>query len=1227
MCVSLTAYFIQINCQKSRIATVELFRQKFEIALITEPCKRGNNLAYVDRNDYNIFAGKTSPRAAIAITRRINAWELNEYTDGDMVTVSVKLDGKEWIVCSLYLDIKMYAEKELFSKLITHANNNSIPLIVGSDSNSHSTAWGSDTENERGRILEDLLNRNNLFVINDGDIPTFVTSRAKSVIDITIINEPALSTNTTIKEWRVDTEKNSMSDHRYIRYTVGSYAPEKESYRNYKRMNWESFEKALSRNEIPDNHDLDKQALDLQNKIQTALDEGCPLTQGINKRPNKWWNSSLENKRKELDQTKGELHRSIRKEYSKMIKKAKRESWRAFCTEASSTTDISRLVKILDGKARKGNFSTLINSHNQNLNARDSLVELMNTHFPENEIINEDKELLTPQNQNNNMDTGLLSYIDEHKVQESINSFGPKKSAGPDGIKPLILQRLNKDTIKEVVKIFRKVIITGYTPAIWRDMKVIFLPKPGKDNYAIAKAYRPITLSNFLLKSLERIIQWYINDFYVQKPLIAQHAYTRGRSTETALSDFVDHVEKAINQGQKLLAVSLDCSGAFDRIKFDSAETAMREHNIPETVITWYDNLLKNRKISAELLGEKITIKPTKGSPQGGILSPLVWNLIMDTLLTELQGDPIRVIGYADDILLFTYGKDSVILGEIMQNALNKVNNWGNKHGLVFNPDKTSTVLFTKSRRWKEFEPKLKLSGKNLKYGESLIYLGLTIQKRLKWSEHIRKRIKMCNILLKKSRSVVGREWGLSPYKLIWIYTTIIRPKLCYGCLVWGHNMTSLVKNELIRLQRKITAMITRCLRSTPNKTLDNILGLVPLELFIEGESMKARVRTRYHNDNKWDGINLKGKAVGHRRCLDDELERIIPEDYPTDKIIKVNNWYCNPVIENADTIIFTDGSKNEKANAGYGWAATEGDILIKENNGGLGKATVFQAELVAIQSALLWLISNPPRLKGKKCLIKSDSQSAIAAIISREIKSKLVSDIVKLLARVNQQGEVGIAWIKGHSNDTGNEYADYLAKEGCEYEIQAAEPIITETYSSVKNKINDYISQCWQRLWDACDHKQSKCMLPKIDMGSHKKVRKMSSNNLSTLAKAISGHGLFAGHLWHWKEGINILCKKCQEGPETFWHLWNTCPAMERLRQNKNARFITNNNSNESENEYKRENLFSDIIFYYNSPPLQDLIEENEAAILRDNPDFHSGEGGWAIGNDNPDNDSSGEE
>jgi hypothetical protein len=206
-----------------------------------------------------------------------------------------------------------------------------------------------------------------------------------------------------------------------------------------------------------------------------------------------------------------------------------------------------------------------------------------------------------------------------------------------------------------------------------------------------------------LLKGLERVVQWYLNENYLQKPLYSQHAYTAGRSTETALSEVVNHIERAVNRKENALVVSLDCSGAFDCIKYSSAKNAMKDLGINISIINWYCKILGNRCVTAELQGVKGSRIPSKGTPQGGVLSPMIWNLIMNKLMLQFKGCAVKAIAYADDVILIVTGKDPTTLVSLMQQALDRVLAWGRKNGLSFNPDKTCVVIFSASTRKKNW--------------------------------------------------------------------------------------------------------------------------------------------------------------------------------------------------------------------------------------------------------------------------------------------------------------------------------------------------------------------------------------------------------------------------------------------------------------------------------------------------------------------------------------------
>ena len=86
-----------------------------------------------------------------------------------------------------------------------------------------------------------------------------------------------------------------------------------------------------------------------------------------------------------------------------------------------------------------------------------------------------------------------------------------------------------------------------------------FIPKLGKPSYTKAKAYRPICLSSFLLKPLERLVDRHIRDDVLgRNPLqINQHAYQSGKSTDTALNSVVSTNEKALQTKGLLIAPRL----------------------------------------------------------------------------------------------------------------------------------------------------------------------------------------------------------------------------------------------------------------------------------------------------------------------------------------------------------------------------------------------------------------------------------------------------------------------------------------------------------------------------------------------------------------------------------------------------------------------------------------------------------------------------------------------
>jgi hypothetical protein len=221
-----------------------------------------------------------------------------------------------------------------------------------------------------------------------------------------------------------------------------------------------------------------------------------------------------------------------------------------------------------------------------------------------------------------------------------------------DGIFPALLQEGREVLVPYLVRIFRTCLTTGYVPPAWRQVKVVFIPRPGRDSYGGPKDYRPISLTSFLLKTMERLVDRFLGDeILVSLPLHPnQHAYQTGKSAETALHQLMVRIEKALDQRETALGVFLDIEGAFNNASYDSICAALAKRGVSGTIIRWIRATLAGRLATATLGGVSRSVEVARGCPQGSVLSPLLRCLVVDELIARLNGGGIYTQGYADDL-------------------------------------------------------------------------------------------------------------------------------------------------------------------------------------------------------------------------------------------------------------------------------------------------------------------------------------------------------------------------------------------------------------------------------------------------------------------------------------------------------------------------------------------------------------------------------------------------
>ncbi|RYA68486.1 hypothetical protein DD592_26790, partial [Enterobacter cloacae complex sp. 2DZ2F20B] len=207
--------------------------------------------------------------------------------------------------------------------------------------------------------------------------------------------------------------------------------------------------------------------------------------------------------------------------------------------------------------------------------------------------------------------------VTEARLEWAVDSFSPYKSPGVDGIYPALLQRGMSRLRPILLPMLRACLAFSYIPNAWRKVKVIFIPKPGRQDYTLAKSYRPISLTSFLLKTLERLSEKEIRETALSKqPLHPnQHAYIQGRSTDTALHTVVNRIEWAMENKLFTLGMFLDIEGAFDKTTFKSIELALRKHDVDPTLSRWVASMLRNREVMINVGGTEIEAVVDRGCP------------------------------------------------------------------------------------------------------------------------------------------------------------------------------------------------------------------------------------------------------------------------------------------------------------------------------------------------------------------------------------------------------------------------------------------------------------------------------------------------------------------------------------------------------------------------------------------------------------------------------------
>ena len=593
----------------------------------------------------------------------------------------------------------------------------------------------------------------------------------------------------------------------------------------------------------------------------------------------------------------------------------------------------------------------------------------------------------------------------------------------------------------------------------------------------------------------------------------------------------------------------------------------MKNQGIEPEIVRWTAYMLKNR-IATATLNMKTVIKIIlEGTPQGGILSVLLWNLVMNDLLIRYPRiHPTTTNVFADDSADLAIGSDENTLVDCIQADLGVKEKWADDHKLSFSADKTKAMMITK-RKNVNLKPMF-LKGKEIEWVDSIRYLGVILDNKLSWRQHIKKSTEKATIAMAQCRKMVGKTWGLNPKVCKWLYTAIVRPIVSYGGIVFSKCLENKGTIKILsKLQRKGLVSTLNAPRSAPTQGLELMMGILPLHIHIQTTIIMTKTRLEASGNWMLKTGELPNK-ITHSKTIEKWCDQIPAIKMPRDKLqnkvhmqklfqteilhrdaLKEKNIAFNP--RNPDVIhCFTDGSKDDRS-SGSGYIIIGTDIK-EQGYLNLGPhSTVFQTEIVAlIKSTRVLLNRNTSQ---KRIEFYSDSQASIKALEKYETSSKCVLECKELLNNLAKENIIKINWIPGHEGYKGNEIADRLANIGTNQETvrELFKPIIPVATSVTKAYVTKWANRKHQERWTShTECRQTKIFLPSVGKNVWNSISNMSRREIRLMVQILTGHAHLNYHLNIQKLVETPKCEQCDEDiDETAAHLIGDCPYYSRIR------------------------------------------------------------------------------
>ena len=967
------------------------------------------------------------------------------------------------------------------------------PCLIGGDFNAHHPILHSTRTEAAGRHLDQILDAFPTVALLNTGVPTHTRGGR---LDLTI-SSIALAAEA---DWRL--HPTLTSDHFAIVVTLQldrPVVPLPPPRWKLEKADWGRFRKCIEEwwRDYQPAEDLDTRSDDFTKAITAAADQAIPKTNPrSHNNDRKWWfktekvkrhNRRVNDARKIYKDRPSADNLTFLKEAifqaRQVAKEARTDCWLEWCASFDQHTDLGTLWSHL--KIATGRPPPRPPAH---ANPQEEATKLM-TEFTHRSatyslpVRVRAKQLdLLPQRVRD-LDRACQEEdpADVPFTQQELEEArrGRRDTAsGSDGIRYSMLANAGEAGDQAYLSLFNLSWSLGRSPGDWKEGDIVTVSKKGDPD-----KLRPLTMLKCPGKSGERMVLNRLR-WRVGPPHPRTFGFVKGASTGDCIATVMSLIDH-----RPAIAVFLDLEKAFELASPAAILDALVRKGIRGRMLAWIRDYLQGRKSRVRLQGHTSTYSELEnGTPQGGVLSPFLFNLLMEVLVSILLPRGTHLLSYADDLVLVVTGANKF---EAAQRALHTITEKCAELGFKISGAKSKAMAFNSMSPPR----RLVIQGTRLDWVREHLYLGVWLDSRMDHHKQVDSLVTRMKARVNVMRAMTNPAAGTSSQVLRTFYVHAIRPLVDYSCPVLI-NLTQGERSQLEKVQNEAMRVIVQAPRWTHIGTLLAETGLTTLHLRIQ-QMVSGRVARalqkddtstfrkrlgplevgRYLRKSQWTraaALATTTTLPHWRTLLEPDRQHADYHPHPpweappiTTTFTRLRNSKDNCTREEmrqmaletmeqlhtpGSQVYYTDGSvdsESGRAGAAYVIGAVAHGWRTSDHCSSL------QTELAAILGALQHFENSG----GQRAVVHTDSKTALQALSRSHHPDNvaLVTSILGLASNVKARGAtIALNWIPSHVGLWGNEKADVTAREAAKgpLVLQSIRQSLRQTRSEAKRSV-----------------------------------------------------------------------------------------------------------------------------------------------------------------------------